>query len=54
MERASAALLAAIEAYNKPDSQYRDEAFAILALNAWELLLKAKLVRERGNDIRAL
>lgn len=46
--------MAAIEVYNKPDFQYREETFAILALNAWELLLKAKLVAECANDIRCL
>jgi hypothetical protein len=52
--KAEAALLAAIELYNKPDFRYREEAFAILALNAWELLLKAKLLAESGNHARAL
>lgn len=52
--KAEAALLAAIELYNKPDFRYREEAFAILALNAWELLLKAKLLAESGNHGRAL
>lgn len=37
--RAEAAVLAAIELYNKPDFRYREEAFAILILNAWELIL---------------
>ena len=40
--KAEAALISAIEAYNKPDFKYREETFSILALNAWELLLKAK------------
>lgn len=52
--KAEAALLAAIELYNKPDFWYREEAFAILALNAWELLLKAKLLAESANQPRAL
>jgi hypothetical protein len=34
-------MVAAIEIYNKPRFEYRDEVFAILLLNAWELLLKA-------------
>lgn len=53
-KKAEAALLAAIELYNKPDFRYREEAFAILALNAWELLLKAKLLAESGNDASSL
>jgi len=52
--KAEAALLAAIELYNKPDFRYREEAFAVLALNAWELLLKAKLLRESNNDPQCL
>jgi len=43
---AKAAILAAIEIYNKPQFLYRDECFAILLLNAWELLLKAVLSRK--------
>jgi hypothetical protein len=38
-----AALLAAIEIYNKPRIDYRDECFVILLLNAWELIIKATL-----------
>lgn len=40
---AKAALMAAIEVYNKPTFRYRDECAVILLLNAWELLLKAIL-----------
>lgn len=52
--KSEAALMAAIEIYNKPDFQYREETFAILAINAWELLLKAKVLADNGNDLRAL
>ena len=52
--KAEEALLAAIELYNKPDFRYREEAFAILALNAWELLLKAKLLAESDNQARGM
>jgi len=41
-----AALLAAIEIYNKPRIDYRDECFVILLLNAWELILKAILSKD--------
>ena len=40
------AAIAAIEVYNKPDFRYREESFSILMLNAWELLLKARLLKE--------
>ena len=38
----------AIEVYNKPLVTYRIEAFLILMINAWELLLKAIIVRTSG------
>ena len=47
-------MLAAIEVYNKPTFSYREETFCILAVNAWELLLKAKLLREANNDPKAI
>jgi hypothetical protein len=33
---------------------YREETFSILMLNAWELLLKAKLVADNNNDPRCI
>ncbi len=42
-----AALLAAIEIYNKPQITYRDECFSILLINAWELLLKALISKNK-------
>ena len=52
--KAESALIAAIEIYNKPDFKYREETFAILMLNAWELLLKSRLLSENGNRLRCL
>jgi len=54
LAKAVKALLCAIEIYNKPDFPYREETFSILALNAWELLLKSKLLADGGNDLRAI
>lgn len=54
VDRAIAATVAAIEIYNKPDFQYRNETFAVLAVNGWELLLKAKWLLDHKNDIRSL
>jgi hypothetical protein len=54
LQNAEAALISAIEIYNKPAFAYREETFAILALNAWELLLKARLLDARENDSRCL
>lgn len=54
LDRAIAATIAAIEIYNKPDFRYREEAFAVLAINGWELLLKAKWLADHGNKVRSL
>jgi len=54
VDKATAALTSAVEVYNKPSFAYREETFAILALNAWELLLKAKVLREADDAIRSL
>ncbi|WP_320926111.1 DUF3644 domain-containing protein [Actinomyces urogenitalis] len=40
------AMLAAIEIYNKPRMEYRDEVTVLLVVNAWELALKAALKKE--------
>jgi hypothetical protein len=54
LKNAEAALISAIEIYNKPSFAYREETFAILALNAWELMLKAKLLDINENKLRCL
>ncbi len=54
LDRAIAATVAAIEIYNKPDFLYREEAFAVLAINGWELLLKAKWLVDHNNKISTL
>jgi hypothetical protein len=54
LKTAEAAIISAIEIYNKPAFAYREETFAILALNAWELMLKAKLLALNENDPRCL
>lgn len=59
LANADAAMVAAIELYNKPLFMYREECVVILLINAWELLLKAILSKnkislyypkERGQD----
>lgn len=42
-----AAMLAAVEIYNKPQMTYRDEVVVINVVNAWELALKAALRQNR-------
>ena len=48
VEKSQAACVAAIETYNRAASEYREENFAILMINAWELLLKARVMMEHG------
>lgn len=54
LERSVAAAVSSIEIYNKPDFKYRSETFSILMTNAWELLLKAKLLKDNNNDLRSI
>ena len=54
IDRAVAATVSAIEIYNKPDFQYRAETFCILAINGWELFIKAKWLKQNDNKIQSL
>jgi hypothetical protein len=54
VDKAIDAAIGAIEIYNKPSFRYREETFAILMLNAWELLLKARILKENGNQLRSI
>lgn len=54
VDNAIDASLSAIEIYNKPNFRYREEAFAILMINAWELLLKARILKENNNKLRSI
>ena len=54
LEKSVAAMLSAIEIYNKPDFKYREETFSVLCINAWELLLKAKVLNLASNRIASL
>lgn len=40
----------AVELYNRPTLKYHAESCSIFLCNAWELMLKAHLIRERGID----
>ena len=48
LEKSLSAALLGIELYNKPNIEYREESFAILIINAYELLFKAKVVEDTG------
>lgn len=54
LETSLHAALSAIEIYNKPDFKYREQVFTILCVNAWELLLKAKIVKDANEDLASL
>ena len=44
------AFLMAIEIYNKPSIRYRVEGFSFFICNAWELMLKARIINTQGPD----
>lgn len=54
LDKSISAILAAIEIYNKPYVEYREETFSILLINAWELLLKARILQLEQNKIAAI
>jgi hypothetical protein len=54
LKKSVAACLSAIEIYNKPSFPYRDETFAILMINGWELLLKARILHLNNNKFRSI
>ncbi|OHB55618.1 MAG: hypothetical protein A2Y07_09685 [Planctomycetes bacterium GWF2_50_10] len=54
LHKSIAAVLSAIEIYNKPDFKYRSETFAILCINSWELLLKARILQLNKNRVSSI
>jgi hypothetical protein len=54
LDKSIHAMLAAIEIYNKPSFRYREEAFAILCINAWELLLKSRTLEINKNHLSSI
>ena len=48
IERSLDAFTLALEVYNRPSMKNRVEAFTIMMVNAWELLLKAELLKSNG------
>lgn len=54
VQKSLQAAISAIEVYNKPAFAYREESFAILMCNAWELLLKAKALKDAGDNITVI
>jgi hypothetical protein len=54
VDKSVASILSAIEIYNKPDFSYREEVFSILLVNAWELLLKARILQQSKNKLQSI
>lgn len=48
IDKSKESFMMAIEVYNKPTIKYRVEGFSMFICNAWELMLKAYLIKERG------
>ncbi|QMR76028.1 DUF3644 domain-containing protein [Enterobacter sp. RHBSTW-00175] len=48
LKRSLDAFILSLEVYNRPSLDNRIEAFCILSVNAWELLLKAELIKSSG------
>lgn len=51
LDKSKEAFLMAIEIYNKPSIKYRVEGFSFFICNAWELMLKARLVSTQGSEV---
>ena len=49
LEKSQEAFIMSIEIFNKPSIKYRVEGFAYFICNAWELLLKAYIIKQSGN-----
>lgn len=50
LDKAKEAFVMAIELYNKPTIHYRLEGFSFFICNAWELMLKAHLIKRDGEQ----
>ena len=48
IEKSKEAFVMAVEIYNKPSIKYRIEGFSFFICNAWELMLKAHLIKKSG------
>lgn len=50
IDKSIEAFIMGLEIYNKPTIKYRVEGFSFFICNAWELMLKAQLIKERGES----
>ena len=50
LEKSKEAFIMSVEIYNKPTIKYRVEGFSFFICNAWELMLKAHIIKKFGGD----
>lgn len=50
LEKSKEAFIMSVEIYNKPTIKYRVEGFSFFICNAWELMLKAHIIKKLGRD----
>lgn len=50
VQKSREAFIMGLEVFNKPTLKYRVEGFAFFVCNAWELMLKAEMVKQLGED----
>lgn len=50
VNKSKEAFMMAIEVYNKPSIHYRVEGFSFFMCNAWELMLKARIIQVSGES----
>lgn len=54
LDNSLSAALAGIEIYNKPNFLNREVIFCYQVVNAWELLLKAKILKDNRNQLKPI
>lgn len=50
IEKSTEAFIMGLEIYNKPTIKYRVEGFSFFICNAWELMLKAHIIKLKGEN----
>lgn len=50
LKKSVEAFILGVEVYNKPTINYRVEGFSFFICNAWELMLKAHMIKNYGDD----
>lgn len=50
LDKSQEAFVLGVEIYNKPTIKYRVEGFSFFICNAWELMLKAHIIKTLGEE----